>query len=65
MGKATGGEPVYVTLEQAAARCSVSRDSLKREIAAGRLPRYRMRDRVLVKVSELDALLRGEVARVE
>lgn len=53
-------EPVYVSLQEAAARLSVSVDTLRDAVSRGQLPAFRVgngRGRLRVRVVDLDALL--------
>lgn len=53
-------EPRFLTVSGAAAYCSLSETSIRREIAAGRLTAYRPRKgRILLDKRELDALVMG------
>jgi excisionase family DNA binding protein len=49
----------WARLNEAAAYVCVSRRTIEREIAAGRLARHKVGRRVLVDLNELDALLVG------
>ena len=49
----------YLSLDQAAERLNVSKRTIRRAIAAGELPAYRMGQRVVrVKADDVEALLR-------
>lgn len=53
-------EPRFLTVSGAAAYCSLSESSIRREIAAGRLAAYRPRKgRILLDRRQLDALVTG------
>ena len=57
-------EPRFLTVLGAAAYCSLSESSVRREIAVGRLRAYRpRRGRILIDRRELDALILASDAR--
>ena len=59
--KHTPHEAVFVSLQDASVRVAVSVDTLRDEIARGRLPAYRVgngRGRIRVKIADLDRLMR-------
>lgn len=52
-------EPVWISLADAATQLGVSVDTLKRRIAAGRLPAYRNGQRIIrLRVSDVQQFLR-------
>lgn len=52
-------EPQFTTQQKAAARWDVSVDVIRRLIASGKLPGYRLNNRIIrVKVAEVDACFR-------
>lgn len=51
--------PRYATIEEACEYSRLSRRSIERMIASGRLPRFNAGRRVLVDLNDLDAALRG------
>lgn len=57
-------QPRFLTVAGAAAYCSLSQASLRREIAAGRLTAYRpRRGRILLDRRQLEALVTGSDQR--
>lgn len=57
--KATPHRPEYISPDDAAARWSVSRDTIRRLIAAGKVTGYRLNNRIIrVDVAEVDAAFR-------
>ena len=51
--------PEYISPDEAAARWSVSRDTIRRLIAAGKVTGYRLNNRIIrVDVAEVDAAFR-------
>lgn len=58
--RAATAEPVYVSLQEASVRLSVSVDTLRDAIARGQLPAFRVgngRGRLRVRVVDLDTLM--------
>lgn len=53
------GEPLYVRLCDAPKLCGLSRSTLERSIAAGKLPAFRIARRTLVRPEDLRALIEG------
>lgn len=58
--KATSAHrPEYISPEDAAARWSVSRDTIRRLISSGKITGYRLNNRIIrVDVTEVDAAFR-------
>ncbi|WP_138996808.1 excisionase family DNA-binding protein [Rhodococcus zopfii] len=56
----TTNEPTYVSMSEAGRRVGVSRYTIRDRVLSGELPAYRLGKgrTVLIKVSDLDALLR-------
>ncbi|WP_280368360.1 helix-turn-helix domain-containing protein [Nocardia wallacei] len=48
----------YISIGEAAARTSVSKDTIRRMIAAGELPAYRFRGQVRIAVEDVDKAMR-------
>ena len=48
----------FLTLSEAAEHLRVHKRTIRREIDAGRLPRYLFRSKILVRRDELEALLK-------
>lgn len=64
MPRTTEAVPIYISLQEAAVRLSLSVDMLRDEIARGHLPAYRVgngRGRLRVRIADLDALMRPVV----